>query len=89
MNVNGSCAGAVVNEYFHKHFHNAIITANETRAQGKRQWVVPDVPCPSYAFSARTSHAVRTAEPAGTQTHMHVRAPGPRQVPLDDAQLAD
>lgn len=41
MNVNGSCAGAVVNEYFHKHFPNAIITANQTRAQGKRQWVAP------------------------------------------------
>ena len=32
-NVNGSCAGSVVNRYFHDHFPNAIKTANAFRAK--------------------------------------------------------
>lgn len=35
-NVNGSCAGAVINEYFHSHFPNAIRTSDYFRANVSR-----------------------------------------------------
>ena len=35
MNKNGSCAGAVVNEYFQKHFPKAIETSRTAREKGK------------------------------------------------------
>ncbi len=38
LNQNGSCAGAVVNEYFHKHFPAAIETAEAARKAGKFQY---------------------------------------------------
>lgn len=38
MNENGSCAGAVVNQYFHEHFPKAITTGREARAAGRFQY---------------------------------------------------
>ena len=38
MNENGSCAGAVVNQYFHEHFPKAIATGREARAAGRFQY---------------------------------------------------
>ena len=35
LNNDGSCAGAVVNEYFHSHFPKAIKTGKEARAAGR------------------------------------------------------
>ncbi len=38
LNVNGSCAGAVVNQYFHEHFPKAISTGKAARAAGHFQY---------------------------------------------------
>jgi hypothetical protein len=41
-NINGSCAGAVTNRYWHDHFPRAIETAKKFRLEGKRtyKWMV-------------------------------------------------
>ena len=38
MNVNGSTSGAVINEYFHKHFPKAIAVAEEARQKKTRKY---------------------------------------------------
>ena len=37
-NEEGSCTGAVINQYFEEHFPKAIATSNEARSQGKFQY---------------------------------------------------
>jgi hypothetical protein len=66
MNENGSTSGAVINEYFTKHFPSAVEVAAQARARGERpyRWMTQSWLVSAYRHCAQTNISMLPGSPS-------------------------